>query len=176
MATPAKRVPLSIDQIVAKATRTEKVISLCVSGALQADYEGLQKQAVAAHDPMQATLGNPNGPAATRILKQLEALEKEMAEATFQFRFRALSARQWAALLAEYPDPKGEKLFNLDTFPNAAIAASCVDPEGMNDSTKVEALMDQLSAAQQADLFDAAWEVNTSSPKGRNFFTGSAGA
>jgi hypothetical protein len=64
---------------------------------------------------------------------ELAALEDQIEEASTAFRFRALGRRGWADLLRQHPPSKDDaKLgidFNPETFPQAAIAASSVEPE-----------------------------------------------
>lgn len=156
----------TIDDVIAKATPVERIVPVCVAGKLAGEYEQLKVELDRASGA--ARLGG--GPA-VEITKRLVALEAEMREATYNFRFRALSARAWSDLIAAHPDKGGKRLFNVDTFPPAAIAACCVEPAGLDDPDKVAALLASLSTAQQGDLFDGAWEVNTSAPKGMNSFT-----
>ena len=93
-----------------------------------------------------------------------------MKARTFAFRFRALSPKAWSDLLAAHPSKDKTKIFEANTFPDAAIRACCVEPAGLDDDARFAALLSQLSVAQQSDLFDGAWAVNTSAPKGLSSF------
>lgn len=159
----------SLDEIMANATPVERVVSICVAGQLAGDYERLTAQLQqASMDEIQERL---SGDAQSiKIRKELDSLEELMAEYTYDFRFRAMSPKRWSDLLAKHPDPEKYRLFDPDTFPGAAIQASCVDPDGLDDDEKFDALMDKLSTAQQSELFDGAWEANTTAPKGRTSY------
>jgi hypothetical protein len=73
-------------------------------------------------------------PRAPALAAELEALEAEVEAAKVEFRFRSIGKRAWADLLAAHPPTREQKKadprvdHNPDTFPAAAIAASCVDP------------------------------------------------
>lgn len=163
---------VSLDDILADASPVEHVVNVCVAGKLVAEYQQLEAELerTQAADPMDRRLGSsgPDGNA-TAIAQKMRDLAEKMREATYAFRFRALSPKAWSDLVAKHPDKSSSKrLFDPETFPPAAIAACCIEPEGMDDPEKVAALMEKLSVAQQADLFDGAWEVNTSAPKEMN--------
>jgi hypothetical protein len=61
-------------------------------------------------------------------------LEAEIDAAKVEFRFQSIGHRAWADLMAAHPPTKEQlKAFNRidhnpETFPLAAIAASCVEP------------------------------------------------
>lgn len=159
----------SIDDVIAKATPVERVVPVCVAGKLAGEYE--QLKAELENLPGGGRLGGGRN---KEILDRLRELEAEMKDATFPFRFRSVSPKAWSDLIAAHPDKAGKRVFDLDTFPVAAIAACCVEPAGMDNPEKVEALMASLSTAQQGELFDGAWEVNTSAPKGMSSFSASS--
>src|SRR5690606_3041505 len=138
----------SLDDVLAAASPVERVVSVCVAGKLIGEYEHLKTKM---ERGFQSLGGN------AKLRDQLAELERKIDAATYDFRFRALSPKAWSDLVAQHPDKSGNKLFNIETFPTAAIAACCVEPEGMDDPEKVAALLDKLSTAQQAELFDAAW-------------------
>ena len=166
--TPPKKKKLSVGEIAAKAKPMQRTVPICVAGDLSAEHERLTEELEEAvrtstvHDPRLA--GNDQDERQLEIARRIQELEAEMAESTYDFTFRALAPKAWSDLLAKHPDPKKERLFNQDTFVPAAIAACCIDPEGMDDPEQVAALFDALSAGQQGDLFQAAWEVNQAGP------------
>lgn len=162
--------PFSIDDVIAAASPVERVVSVCVAGKLVGEYEQLKRELE--NSPGAGRLGSSTR--TTDIQARLVELEAEMQAATYDFRFRALPAKKWSDLLSAHPSKDKNRLFDVDTFVPAAIAACCVEPAGMDDPEKVEALVASLSTAQQGELFDGAWEVNTSAPKGLNSFTASA--
>jgi hypothetical protein len=73
-------------------------------------------------------------PQAPTISQQLLELEAEIDAAKIEFRFQCIGHRAWADLMAAHPPTKDQlKAFpridhNPETFPLAAIAASCVEP------------------------------------------------
>ena len=159
----------SIDDVIATAKPVERVVAVCVAGELVGEYEQLKVE-LENLGPVR-TLG---GGRDTEIRARLAELEGEMKARTFDFRFRALPAKAWSDLMAKHPDKAGKRLFDVDAFPPAAIAACCVEPAGMDDPEKVAKLLETLSTAQQGDLFDGAWEVNTAAPTGMSSYSASA--
>lgn len=159
----------TIDDVIAAASPVEKVVRVCVAGKLNAEHERLNEELVEL--PGAGRLGG--SPKVKELRDAIAKLEEQMAERTFDFRFRALSAKGWSDLVAEHPDKAKKLAFNPETFPPAVIAACCVEPSGMDDPAKVEALLENLSNAQQNLLFDAAWDVNSTAPKGPSSSSGS---
>jgi hypothetical protein len=157
----------SIDDVIADATPVERVVPVCVAGKLVGEYEQLKAELERVQGAITGRLG---GSASREIIARLRELEGQMKAKTYDFRFRALPAKGWSDLMSAHPDKAGKLRFNADTFPAAAILACCVEP-ALDDPAKAEALLASLSAAQQNELFDGAWEVNSSAPKGMNSFT-----
>lgn len=159
----------SIDEIIANTTAVERTVHVCVAGALSGEAEELRER-IDAH--RQATEpGRLSGPATLQDLeRQLTDVLSAMQDYTYAFRFRAISPKRWSDLMSSHADKAGTRMFNPETFPAAAIQATCFEPEGMEDPERAQGLLDKLSPAQQADLFDAAWNVNVTSPKGGTSF------
>lgn len=156
-----------LDEVISKASRVERIVPVCVAGHLVAEHQQVSAELQdAALSP-----GRMGDTTQSRLRERLVDIEKEMKKYTYEFRFRAMSAKEWSDLLVAHPDPDGQRAFNVDTFPTAAISACAIEPEGMDNPEKVQQLMDILSPAQQGDLFDGAWEVNTDSPKGQSWLT-----
>ncbi len=92
---------------------------------------------------------------APEIARQIEALEAEMETAKVEFRFRAVGKKAWADLLAKHPPLKEHKELRVDhnpeTFPIAAIAASCVSPELSEDDVR------RLEVAMTDAQFTVLW-------------------
>lgn len=171
MAT-AKKSP-SLGDIIAAATPAERVVTVCVAGALIAEHQELERELEAAQRAdTRVRLGQ--APTAPKIAQRIEKLQERMREHTYLFRFRSLTPKRWADLLAEHPDPDGKRAFNVDTFPPAAIAACCVEPEGMGDRAQLDKLLDIVSPAQMNELFNGAWDVNTTAPKEATSYAASA--
>lgn len=162
---PTKSTSKTLDDILAKATPVERTVYVCVAGALAGEYEAIR-------DEMEKLQNNPVTQArlstqdkSVDYLAQLDRISEEMAEATFAFRFRAVSPKKWSDLAAANADPTTGGI-NMQTFTVAVIGACCVEPEGLDDPAQLDRLLDNLSPAQQSELFDAAWEVNNTAPKG----------
>lgn len=167
MATDKGTKPKSktLDDIIAKATPVERTVYVCVAGALAGEAERVR-------DEMESLQSNPvtqarlsTGDKSVELLAELDRIHAEMAEATFPFRFRAVSPKRWSDLISAHADPQTGGV-DMASFGVAAIAATCYEPEGMDDEESLSRLLDNLSPAQQAELVDAAWEVNTTAPKG----------
>lgn len=154
----------TIDDVIAAASPVEKVVSICVAGKLHAEHERLSEELE--NLPTTGRLGG--SPKVKELRDAIGQLEAEMAKRTFEFRFRALSPKAWSDLVAEHPDKTKKLAFDPESLRPAAIAACCVEPAGMDDVVKVQALLDSLTTAQQSQLFDAAWDVNYTAPKGQS--------
>jgi len=109
---------------------------------------------------------------APAISKEIKALEAEMESALVEFRFRNVGKKAWADLLAQHPPTKDQRAtlktdHNPETFPIAAMALACVQPEGV-DEVAVRRLEATLSDSQFTALWRACIDANmggTESPK-----------
>ena len=94
-------------------------------------------------------------PVAPQLMCALDELEAEIDAAKVEFRFRAIGKRPWADLLKQHPPTKDQQRAGLDhnpeTFPAAAIAASCVEPTLTVDEAE------RLERALNASQFDVLW-------------------
>lgn len=101
---------------------------------------------------------------AVEVAKELRAVEAEIDAALVEFRFVAVGKRAWSDMLAKHPPTKQQRErdprldHNPDTFPIAAIAASCAEPEMTVE--QVRRLDEALSLAQFSKLWDACLEAN----------------
>lgn len=147
--------------LAAKATLAERTVTLCLAGGLNAELEALEKRLRDADGWQRTALGEQDPRRA--LAEQVEALRERMKESEETFRFRALPRRAYSNLMAEHPPRKDrdEAVFNADTFPQALIAACGVDPE-FDGPEDVDALFEVLNEGQRIALWDAAWQVNTS--------------
>lgn len=104
-------------------------------------------------------------PEAPALRAEIEALEAEIEAAFTTFTFANVGHRKWADLgrdnaptkeqLAEY----GRLEHNPDTFPIAAIAASCIEPEMTPEG--VAELAEVISVTQFTVLWNACLDANT---------------
>jgi len=151
--------------MLAEAKLPERTVAICLRGDLAADHEAAERELEAAQKRLADSLeGNGVGP----LVERIEALEAEMREHTYDFRFRALTKSKFRALLAAYPARRGEDgevvtsdqltMSNIDEMLPALVRACLIDPEpGDVDWADLE---EKLTDRQQSDLTDAAWFVN----------------
>ncbi len=151
-----KRKAKGFEDILAAAKLPEHTVRVCLRGDLAAEHERLENELAALGDwePSSMADEDPRRPLAEAI----RAVEAEMTDSTETFVFRALGQRKYRALMDAHPDPKGEGAFDSATFPQALIAASCIEPE--MDAVDVERLFDVLNAGQVETLFMGAYIVN----------------
>ncbi len=145
-----------IEDVIGAAKLPEHTVRLCLRGDLAAEHERLdaELEALRGWEPSSIADEDPRRELAERV----QAVEAEMADSETVFTFRALGRRKYRELIDAHPDPKGEGLFNVDTFPPALIAASCVDP--VMTAVDAERLFDVLNAGQVETLFMGAYIVN----------------
>jgi hypothetical protein len=105
-------------------------------------------------------------PEAPGIARQIGDLEAETEAAKVEFKFRAIGRRAWADLMSQHP-PTKEQLkvsrhwdHNPETFPSAAMAASCFVPDGMTVEA-MRRLEVSLNDTQYKVLWAACLEANT---------------
>lgn len=103
-------------------------------------------------------------PVAPGLARQLAELEAEIEEAKRSFHFKALGTRAWKKLIGEHP-PTKEQLkaikgvdHNPETFPIAAIAASCTSP--VMTAGQVADLEERLNQTQFNQLWEACLDAN----------------
>lgn len=103
----------------------------------------------------------------------LQELEQRMDERTKVYKFRGLAPARWRALKAEHPPTKEHKAggldFNPDTFPAAAIAACCVEPQMTLAEAKALEADESVSSGDFELLCDGVFTANmgvlTDTPK-----------
>ncbi|MGH3504314.1 MAG: hypothetical protein ACRDQA_25960 [Nocardioidaceae bacterium] len=158
----------TLSEITQQATPVERTVSLCVAGSMFAEHERLEAELEAAQSAEvtgSGTLGKQ--PESQRVAKKLRDLEAKMREHTYDFVFRSLPKLQWRALLDTHGPREGKERierWNPDTFPRAAVAASCVSPEGMDDAAAFAVFWDEsLNDGQRDQLFRGAYAANEES-------------
>lgn len=130
-AAPAGGDAVTFDSVLAAARPVVKSIALCLDGELMNELSRLDEQLRRARlaDEME------NRPAqAPALAAQIVDLTEKARAQELTFSFRNIGRRAWHDLLALHPptdkDQKAGADFNTDTFPVAAMAASCVAPTG----------------------------------------------
>lgn len=143
-----------INDLIEEARLPRKTIPVCLRGDLRARWDELHAEFKAA-PKAGGSLGDPSPRAG--LARQLEELRAEITAQQVMFTFEALAGPDFSALLVAHPGKGGNRV-NLDTLPPALLAACCLDPK--MDTDQAGRLLGKLSAAQGAELFDAAWSVN----------------
>lgn len=151
----------SIDDLLAEVTAREKTVKILLRQDMLAEHARLEAEVVAELDLDATENRDPVGPALAQRLVEYEA---EIAAARREFKFRAIGKRPWADLLAQHPPtPEQRRLnsrvdHNPETFPGAAIAASCVDP--VMSVEQVGRLEQALNLSQFETLWTACLDAN----------------
>jgi hypothetical protein len=120
--------------VLAGARPGVKRCRVCMRGDLVDEIEGLQRDLEQAQVFDHTENRAPQAPkiAALIVEKTEEALTHEV-----EFVFRSIGRRAWRDLLAAHPpteeDKKAGADFNRESFPQAAMAASCVAPTGATE-------------------------------------------
>ena len=160
MATTKKR---TLAEIVAAAKPIRKTVRLCTDGDLLAEHERLEAQLEQAHNA-QVMGGKLNSAGEVRRLAEaVQKCEKAIRAAEDEYEFEKLSGTKWSTLKDEHGPREGKERverWNPETFPKAAVAASCVSPEGMDDAAVFSAFWDGLNEAQRDVLFRGAYAAN----------------
>jgi hypothetical protein len=116
-------------------------------------------------EAVDADLRENRAPQAPAISARILDYEAEIEAAKREFRFKCIGHRAWADLMAQHPPTKEQlKTFprldhNPETFPAAAIAAACIDPEMTLD--EVHRLERLLNDTQFGVLLVKVVEANT---------------
>lgn len=100
---------------------------------------------------------------APAVKAELEQLAADYEAGKVTFTFRSLPHDQWMDLHAQHPPTQEDKLvgrdYNAATFPVAAMAASCVEPDGVTED-KIRELASVLAHGPFQALFEACMAAN----------------
>lgn len=154
----------SLDDILAEAEDPAYVRVATVKVLLRQDLVTRHAQLegeLAAAIARDAKTNDPDR--APDIAQQIDDLQGEMEAAKVEFRFRNIGRKAWADLLAAHPPEKQHKELKTDhnpeTFPIAAIAASCSEPAGVDEGA-VRRLEAALTDSQFTSLWRACIDAN----------------
>lgn len=119
---------------------------------------------IAEHTRADEALAEAQGPEAIRVAAERVAdIERRIDAASRTFRFRSVTTKEWADLLAANP-PTDDQLrsdpgleFNPDGFPAAAVAASSVDGLTVEQVTKMRGTVQH---SEWAKVWDAVLIAN----------------
>jgi hypothetical protein len=150
----------AVDDILAAATRRSQVVPLCMRGDLAQRHEQLVE------DLDRALSTGADDDELERLAGDIQQAEDDLRAATVDWTFAGVGRKAWSDLVASHPPTReqvemfGIRLrWNPDTFPAAAIAASCVAPEGVTVE-HVQALEEATTEAEWTDVWNAVLTVN----------------
>jgi hypothetical protein len=163
----------SFKAMLAEAKLPEKTVPICLRGDLVAEFEDAERLLEAASEHRNDSLDG--GGDVGELAERIEALREQMREDTYTFRLRALPKRDFRALVSDHPPRRvtneaGDEEFhqqdrflgvNFETFFDALIRASVVDPE-LDDADWVVLLQEKLTDKQYDKLADGSWTLNRS--------------
>jgi hypothetical protein len=154
-----------------RRTATTRV---CFSPDLNQQYAELAEGLEEAIDLEQAArLGDPdkvntkkrlvgNEPASTQIARKMADLIEQNPTAFYELKLEQLTRSDWMSLRTQHSPRDGvdadRGLYNADTFPPAALAASLVDPEPSEDVLRF--FDENLSAGEWYRLVSHIWALN----------------
>lgn len=152
----------TFEDVLAAAAPVTRTVPLCLAGDLQAEWEDLERQRRdLATRPADSLAGG--GGELREIAERMNTLREEMQAKTVTFRIRGLPKRRWSDLIAKHgprEQDRDEGLdYNAETFPVAALAACCVDPE-LSEEQAARLVDDILTNGQWALLWRAILEAN----------------
>ncbi|WP_242892424.1 hypothetical protein [Actinomadura litoris] len=156
----------SFEAMLAGASLPSTSVALSVAGALQAEWEELERELAAldeARDTANSFPGGESAAAREGLVEQLAKIRAEMQAHEHIVTLRALPRRQWSDLVAEHP-PREDNAqdeavgLNNDTWPSAIISACAIDPPMTVE--QVDQLGDVLTDAQISKLYQAAMILN----------------
>ena len=146
---------LAAAEVIARAKTKTARARLQLDGDLLDRHAVLSEQMDAADDV----------DAKTAIAEQLVALEAEMADTEFEFRFKGRGRVRWQKVQADHP-PTDEQAakgadFDVDVFPYVIMAESLVEP--VMTEAELRALCEQLDEVQFGTLWGACLKANLGS-------------
>jgi hypothetical protein len=146
-----------ISEILKRAKARESVVSLCLAGDEVAEVERLERKlGELSSDWAPSSMADSNP--AEKIAKQIKAARDRMRKSEVEFRLRSLGAKAWSDLVAAHPSKNKNEAWDPNTFPQALLAACCVDPE--MKPADVDALFEVLNEGQRNEILQAAYDVN----------------
>ena len=142
---------VSVDDILGEYVAPTHRVKVLTRSDLQQRLDDLEAEL------KQAAKGSTLDTGAGQIAAQIREVEQEAAPFVREFVFQSIGNKPWSDLMAEHP-PKSKRdrdagaEYNTDTFPPAAVAASCIQPEGMT-LKNATLLMERWSVGQWNTLW-----------------------
>lgn len=161
---------MEFDDVLTAAKPHQRTVTLVMDGALEDERTRLEDKLSKAEDGDKRAETVDYQPQAPAIARQILDLQKRAKESKVEFTFQSIGRRAWSDLVAKHPATKAqidlaqeldrEPLdYDIDTFPIAAMAASLVDPKGVNED-KLRRLEERLSEGQWRRLWVACLGAN----------------
>lgn len=115
---------MALSKALRNAKRPERVVDICFDESLTDEYRGLRAAQINDHSMAGGDVETP----------EMAALKEQIREATEYFTLRSVSRSQLMNLIAEHPPREGDVAdeavgFNRDTYHEALVRASVVEPE-----------------------------------------------
>lgn len=166
----------SFAEVMAAKTNGRRRVTeqVCFSPTLAEDYQALvieyaaakseEERAAASPPPEGGRTGRlvPVDPKPHEVLKRLAALVEDNPTAFYNVTLEQLERADWLKLRGEHPPRDSvtadRDLFNDETFPPAAIAASMIDPEPTEDVLAY--FGSTLSNGEWERLAQTIWNLN----------------
>lgn len=144
----------SFDEILAAAKPREAVAKILLNQDLLDQHAELDAQLA------EAVSSGADVAASTDLARQIGEIEASIEAAKVPFRFVAIGYRRWMDLLRDHPPTKKHTGVdhNPETFPFAAVAASCADP--VMTVEQVHQLVEPFSLVQWEGLWHTCLLVN----------------
>lgn len=162
---------LNIDDLLAEAenpayrlTKTARILMGKAVGLLEEHAELDRRLAEAVLSDTTASSSLDHEAKAPGLAREVAALEQQIEDSKTPFRFVAIGRKAWADLVALHPptkdDLKSDQRANINgqTFPPAAIAASCTSPTMTVE--QVQRLEAALPDSQWMVLWDSCLAAN----------------
>lgn len=152
----------SIEDVLAEAKPRRCTVRVLFRQELLEQHRDLDAELARVAEEDQRENRDPLSPA---IAAQVVQLERDIEEARRPFTFEAIGVRRWMKLLAQHPPTKAQLAVNSrldhnpDTFPLAAMAASCVSPA--LTAEQVGELEDIIGLSQWNELWVGCLDANT---------------
>lgn len=153
-----------IDEVLEAHTPKQTSVELCIDGSINRRIQALLSEYERAQSDDGGSLADDR---AQDIYDRLSELREQARQSTVEFVFEAVGDLAWDRLIGEHQPTEDQREaddyhldYDVDRFPPAAIAASLVEPEGV-DTDRVSKLQEALSAGQWRQLWTACVSANT---------------
>ena len=161
---------LTVDDLIATAKPRTLDVPVCARGDLvdrHAELVARLNAVIADANESKSVNGEFSDPEIDRLHDEIVAVEAEQETSSTTFTLRSIGSLKWANLLREHTPRPGrdhQLMFNLTTFPPAAVAACVVEPPmSLEQATKLYGTDTEdglLHHAEWDKLFAAAFSLN----------------